>query len=171
MILKEHIINKILFIREKKVMLDRDLAELYGVSTKRLNEQVRRNLSRFPDDFMFQLTDEEKKEVVAFCDHLNDLIYSPYLPNAFTEHGAVMLASVLNSERAIQVNIQIVRIFNDLRKVISKQSDIEEIKNQLSKHENKILSILEYLRNHEKVKQREEDFQKRKRIGYKRTEE
>src|SRR3984893_4137190 len=95
----EVLISKILLIREKKVMIDRDLADLYKVSTKRLNEQVKRNIKRFPEDFMFQLTEEEKAEVVAICDHLKSLKYSPNLPYAFTEHGAVMLASVLNSER------------------------------------------------------------------------
>ena len=78
-------------------MLDADLAELYGVSTKRLNEQVKRNRDRFPEDFMFQLSAEEKGEVVAKCDHLVKLKFSPVLPNAFTEHGAAMLAAVLNS--------------------------------------------------------------------------
>ena len=79
-------------------MLDADLAELYGVTTKRLNEQVKRNIQRFPIDFMFQLTEAEKNDVVAICDHLKKLKFSPYQPYAFTEHGAVMLASVLNSE-------------------------------------------------------------------------
>jgi hypothetical protein len=111
---ENEIASRILWIRGKKVMLDRDLAELYGVTTKRLNEQVKRNSSRFPEDFMFQLTQEEKKEVVANCDHLKTLIFSPNLPFAFTEHGAVMLASVLNSETAIQANIQIVMVFTRL---------------------------------------------------------
>ncbi len=89
--------NKILFIRGKKIILDRDIAGLYGVPTKRLNEQVKRNIKRFPDDFMFQLTKEEKNEVVAICDHLKPLKYSPQLPYAFTEQGVAMLSSVLNS--------------------------------------------------------------------------
>jgi hypothetical protein len=96
----EIIMNRIIVLREKKVMIDRDLADLYGVTTKRLNEQVKRNKKRFPEDFMFQLTGEEKTEVVAKCDHLAVLKYSPNLPFAFTEHGAVMLASILNSEIA-----------------------------------------------------------------------
>lgn len=109
--------NKILFIRDLKVMLDGDLANLFGVTTKRLNEQVKRNIKRFPEDFMIQLTGNEKAQVVANCDHLRKLKYSPHLPFAFTEHGVVMLASVLNSERAILINIQIVRIFNKMRRV------------------------------------------------------
>jgi hypothetical protein len=96
----ELIMNKILFVRGLKVMIDGDLAELYGVTTKRLNEQVKSNIKRFPEDFMFQLTEIEKQQVVANCDHLKNLKFSPYLPFVFTEHGAVMLASVLNSERA-----------------------------------------------------------------------
>ncbi len=83
--------RRILFIRGWKVMLDSDLAEIYGVTTKRLNEQVKRNKERFPEDFMFQLTTAEKAEVVANCDHLRSLKYSPNLPYAFTEHGAIML--------------------------------------------------------------------------------
>src|ERR1700744_2409543 len=118
------VMNKILLIRGKRVMIDRDLAELYGVETKRLKEQVKRNRKRFPEDFMFQLTEEEKEEVVAFCDHLANLKYSPVLPYVFTEHGAVMLASVLNSDRAIEVNIQIVRIFTQMREMFLTHKDI-----------------------------------------------
>ncbi len=90
--------NRILLLRAQRVMLDADLAELYGVTTKRLNEQVKRNAKRFPQDFMFQLTIEEKAEVVANCDHLGQIKYSPSLPYAFTEHGALMLGNVLDSK-------------------------------------------------------------------------
>ena len=90
----EIIEDKILLIRGQKVMIDADLAKLYGVTTKRLNEQVKRNKDRFPEDFMFQITKQEKYEVVANCDHLRNLKYSPNLPKVFTEHGALMLASV-----------------------------------------------------------------------------
>jgi len=99
----EAIERRILLIRRQKVMLDSDLAQLYGVSTKRLNEQVKRNRKRFPSDFMFQLSEQEKSEVVANCDHLKNLKFSPVLPSAFTEHGAIMLASVLNSSTAVEV--------------------------------------------------------------------
>jgi len=92
----EMIMNKILNVRGIKVMIDSDMAELYGVPTKRLNEQVKRNIRRFPEDFMFQLTEQEKLEVVANCDHLKRIRFSPNLPYVFTEHGAVMLASILN---------------------------------------------------------------------------
>jgi hypothetical protein len=114
----ERIEGIILFIRRHKVMLDVDLASLYGVTTKRLNEQVKRNKDRFPEDFMFQLTEEEKSELVANCDHLKRLKFSPYLPYVFTEHGAVMLASVLNSEIAVKASIQVVRAFVRLREMI-----------------------------------------------------
>ena len=94
----EQIQQSILLIRGKKVMLDTDLARLYGVPTKRLNEQVKRNRDRFPQDFMFQLSAEEKTEVVAKCDHLASLKFSPTHPYASTEHGAIMLAAVLNTQ-------------------------------------------------------------------------
>ncbi len=112
------LLSKILDIRGHKVMIDRDMAEPYGVPTKRLNEQVKRNIKRFPADFMFQLTEAEKAEVVAKCDHLRTMKYSSNLPYVFTEHGAVMLASVLNSERAIEVNVRIVKLFNAMREVL-----------------------------------------------------
>ncbi|MCX5829163.1 MAG: ORF6N domain-containing protein [Deltaproteobacteria bacterium] len=115
----EMIERSIILLRGQKVMLDADLAILYGVTTKRLNEQVKRNFNRFPTDFMFQLTQEEKGEVVANRDHLKNLKFSHALPYAFTEHGAVMLASVLNSATAIEVSIQVVRTFNRLREYVA----------------------------------------------------
>jgi len=169
----ELIMSKILLIRGVKVMIDSDLAMLYGVTTKRLNEQVRRNFRRFPVDFMFQLTELEKIEVVAICDHLGKLKFSPYLPNVFTEHGAVMLASVLNSERAIHVNVQIVRIYNRMRELILTNKDIihelEKMKIQLSDHEEKIISVFEYLNQFERAKLQSMDQKDRPRIGFKST--
>lgn len=120
----ERIERAILFIRGEKVMLDSDLAEIYGVSTKRLNEQVKRNANRFPVDFMFQLTETEKSEVVANCDHLAKLKFSPRLPYAFTEHGALMLANVLNSERAAQTSVMVVRAFVRLRQLLSSNAEL-----------------------------------------------
>jgi hypothetical protein len=114
----------ILTIRDQKVMLDTDLADLYGVTTKRLNEQVKRNRERFPEDFMFRLTVDEKAEVVAKCDHLRRLRFSPTLPFAFTEHGALMLSNVLNSSAAVEVSIQIVRVFIRLREAIRSHKDL-----------------------------------------------
>jgi hypothetical protein len=107
--------NRIYIIRGKRVMLDSDLAYLYEVEAKRLNEAVKRNLRRFPDDFMFRLTKDEFSEVVANCDHLQKQKYRPTLPYAFTEQGVAMLATVLNSQKAIDVNIQIMRVFIQLR--------------------------------------------------------
>ena len=142
--------SKILHIRGKKVMIDRDLAELYGVTTKRLNEQVKRNTKRFPEDFMFQLNVEEKEQVVAKCDHLKTLKYSPVLPYVFTEYGAVMLASLLNSERAIEVNIQIVRIFTRMREMLTTNQEIllklEPLEKKVSGHDEDIQLIFKYLK-------------------------
>lgn len=107
---------KILTIRGVKVMIDRDLAALYGVQTKRLNEAVKRNLGRFPSHYMFQLSRQEKQELVANCDRFNTLKHSTTLPYAFTEQGVAMLSSVLNSERAIKINIQIIDAFIALRR-------------------------------------------------------
>jgi len=107
--------KRIFSIRNKKVMLDSDLAYLYEVEVKQLNQAVKRNIRRFPDDFMFRLTKDEFSEVVTICDHLSNQKYRPTLPNAFTEHGVAMLAAVLNSQKAIDVNIQIMRAFIQLR--------------------------------------------------------
>jgi hypothetical protein len=103
--------NRIVVVREHKVIIDADLALLYGVPTKRLNEQVKRNAERFPGDFMFQLTAAEKAEVVANCDHLARLKFSKALPYAFTEHGAIQAANVLASPRAVEMGIYVVRAF------------------------------------------------------------
>jgi len=114
----------IILLRGQNVVLDADLASLYGVTTKRFNEQVKRNIERFPPDFMFRLTASEKAEVVANCDHLGRLKYSPTLPYAFTEHGAVMAANVLNSPVAVQASIHVVRAFVRLRTLISSHEDL-----------------------------------------------
>lgn len=118
-------IQKLIYvIRGQKVMIDRDLAELYGVPTKRLNEAVKRNIERFPDDFMFQLTDSEQKELVANCDRLKNLKHSSSNAYAFTEHGVTMLSSVLNSKKAIEINIQVVRAFIALRQFALENKEI-----------------------------------------------
>ncbi|MEW6104270.1 MAG: ORF6N domain-containing protein [bacterium] len=127
--------GKILFVRGLKVMLDRDLAELYGVTTGNLNKAVKRNLGRFPLDFMFQLTKEE----------FNDLIFhfgisrwggTRKLPYAFTENGVAMLSSVLNSERAISVNIQIMRVFTKIRQMVASNEELRKrIEAMERKHE------------------------------------
>ena len=120
----ERIEQSILLIRRQKVMLDNDLALLYGVPTKVLNQAVRRNLRRFPPDFMFRLTKKEKLELVTKCDRFQKLKHSSSLPSAFTEQGVAMLSSILNSDRAIEVNIEIMRAFVRLRKMLSSHVDL-----------------------------------------------
>ncbi|MGD2279561.1 MAG: ORF6N domain-containing protein [Candidatus Omnitrophota bacterium] len=122
---REMIERKILLIRGHKVMLDKDLAELYGASTKRLNEQVKRNKKRFPEDFMFQLTLDEKNELVANCDRFRPLKHSTALPYALTGHGALMLANVIKSAAAIEVSILVVRAFARLREIIRTHKDLQ----------------------------------------------
>jgi len=142
--------QRILLIRGEKVLIDSDLAEFYGVPTKRLNEQVKRNKDRFPEDFMFQLTLAEKKQVVANCDHLSKLKYSKSLPYAFTEHGSIMAASVLNSDKAIEVSIFIVRAFLKLRRIVSEykelQLKIEQIEKHLADHDEQIVEVVKLIK-------------------------
>jgi len=142
--------QRILLMRGEKVILDSDLAEFYGVSTKRLNEQVKRNIERFPGDFMFQLTADEKSEVVANCDHLNKLKYSKTLPYAFTEHGAIMAAGVINTEKAIEVSIFFVRAFIKLREMINThqmlKKKIIEIEARLSGHDEQLTQMVQLLK-------------------------
>lgn len=114
---KNLIESKILFIRNERIMLANDLAILYGVTVKRLNEQVKRNIARFPNDFTFQLNKDEFKELVANCDRFKKLKYSSIAPYAFTEQGVAMLSSVLNSPKAIKTNIAIMRFFVLTRKM------------------------------------------------------
>lgn len=134
--------GRILMIRGARVMLDADLAELYGVTTKRLNEQVKRNRERFPDDFMFTLTAREKAEVVANCDHLSRLKFSPTLPFAFSEHGAIMLASVLNSPAAVVTSVQIVRAFVRLREMAGLHKDLARKLDELEKKYDKQFAVV-----------------------------
>ena len=121
---RERINQSILAVRGHRVMLDVDLATLYGVATKRLNEQVKRNRQRFPPDFMFRLTAAEKAGVVANCDHLSTLKFSPSIPYAFTEHGAIMAASVLNTPLAIEVSVYVVRAFIQVREAIATHKNL-----------------------------------------------
>lgn len=167
---EEVIINKILLIRGQKVMVDYDLALLYGVPTKRLNEQVKRNIKRFPEHFMFKLNEKEKSELVANCDHLKKLKHSPYLPCVFTEYGVLQLANVLNSERAINVGNRIIEIFVKMREVLAARNDIikklEELERNDIEQDKKILLIFEYLKQFELAKQEQLDIKERKRIGF-----
>ena len=137
----ERIDVKILLIREQKVMLDRDLAELYGVETKMLKRAVKRNINRFPEDFMFELTKEESQSLRF---HFGTLKlkrgeHSKYLPYAFTEQGVAMLSSVLNSERAILVNIQIMRAFTRLRRILASHEDLRK---KIEEHDTQIKILL-----------------------------
>jgi hypothetical protein len=114
----------ILLLRGERVMLDSDLAAIYGVTTKQLNQQVKRNADRFPPDFMFQLSKAEKSKVVTNCDHLVRLKFSPHRPFAFTEHGALMLANVLNSAQATRTSVLVVRAFVRLRRLLASHTDL-----------------------------------------------
>lgn len=118
--------NRILIIRGLRVMIDADLADLYGAPTKPLNEQVKRNALRFPPDFMFPLNAAEKAEVVANCDHLGQLKFSKALPYAFTEHGAIQAANVLVSSQAVEMGIYVVRAFVHLREAVSTNLDVAQ---------------------------------------------
>lgn len=142
--------QRILLIRGEKVIVDADLADAYSVSTRRLNEQVKRNKARFPSDFMFQLTSEEKAEVVANCDHLSKLKFSHALPFVFTEHGAIMAASVSNSPKAVEVSVFVVRAFVQLREVIAGHKElarkIGQIERKLSDHDDQILVMVEAIK-------------------------
>ncbi len=150
------VISKIYEIRGRKVMLDSDLAELYGVETRRLNEQVKRNVDRFPEDFMFRLTKEEwghlksQNATSSLSDGKADWGGRRKLPYAFTEHGVLMLSSVLNSKRAIAVNIHIMRIFVKLREMLLTHKDIlrkiNEIESKITNHDKSIRQIFAYLK-------------------------
>ena len=147
----EVIENRILLIRNKKIIIDADLASFFGASTKRLNEQVKRNPGRFPDDFLFQLSREEKEQVVANCDHLGKLKYSNVLPFAFTEHGAIMASNVINSTRAIEMGVYVVRAFVNLRRTVENHREmarkLSQLENRTMKHDKQLISIVQALRS------------------------
>lgn len=123
-VLLPRIESRIVVLRGLRVLIDTDLAVLYGVATKRLNEQVKRNVERFPGDFMFQLTADEKTEVVANCDHLTKLKFSKAMPYAFTEHGAIQAANVLASPQAVEMGIFVVRAFVRMRELAAVHADL-----------------------------------------------
>ncbi len=159
----EAIVSKIYVIRGKKVMVDRDIAELYDVETRILNQAVRRNEKRFPEDFMFQMSKEEMKDwksqiVISNSEKMG--LRKP--PLAFTEQGVAMLSSVLNSDRAIMVNIQIIRVFTKMRKMLETHKEILQKLDQLEKkdieQDEKIMLIFEYLKQLEKSKKEELDL-------------
>ena len=150
LVLPEAISQKIYLIRGHKVMIDKELANLYSVPIKRLNEQVKRNKKRFPEDFMFQLTENETVSLRSQIATLKRGKHRKYLPYAFTEQGVSMLSSVLNSERAIQVNIAIMRAFVKLRQILSANKKLahklKELERKTEKHDTEIQAIFEAIR-------------------------
>lgn len=171
MIPEDIIKSKIYYIREMKVLLDKDLAELYGVLTRDLNKAVKRNLSRFPDDFMFQLSKEEFENLM-FQFGTSSWGGTRKLPYAFTEQGVAMLSGILNSDRAIHVNIQIMRIFTKVRQHLfdnlSLRVEVEEIKKKLSNQDKNIELVFSYL---DELIDKQEMPNPRRRIGYKTYDE
>jgi len=159
--------QRILLIRGQRVMLDADLAMLYGVPTRVLNQAVRRNLKRFPQDFMFKLTQPEKDQVITICDHLKNLKYAKALPNAFTEHGAIMVASVLNTERAVQISVFVVRAFVKLREMLSTRKELAHklaaLERKLQNHDESIRSLVVAIRQ---LMRPPEPETPKKRIGF-----
>jgi hypothetical protein len=163
----------IFILRGQRVILDHDLAAIYGISTKRLNEQVKRNRDRFPEDFMFQLDSQEKAEVVANCDHLAKLKFAKSLPYAFTEHGAIMAATVLNSPKAIEMSVFVVRAFIKMRETLANNKTLAlklaELENKLTErlnvHERAIVHVLGEVRKLMASAEQPPDPPKRK-IGF-----
>lgn len=165
------VISKIFFIRGKKVILDRDLANFYGIETRRLKEQVRRNSERFPDDFMMVFTKTELENFrKQFGSSNKELMGLRIPPFAFTEHGILMLASVLNTARAIQVNIQLVRIFNKMREMIQSNKELivalEQLEHRINEQDDKFILIFDYLKQFEKSRKQQLNQANRRRIGY-----
>jgi hypothetical protein len=162
----ERIVRQILFIRDLKVILDSDLATLYGVTTARLNEQVKRNKKRFPSDFVFQLTKQEFKSLMSQIATSKGRGGRRKPPHVFTEHGAIMAASVLNTEQAVEASIYVVRAFVELRRVLTTQKELahklNELEQRLDTHDEAINSILTAIRA-----LMEPPEPKRKQIGFK----
>ncbi len=170
----EIIQNKIYLIRGVKIMFDKELAELYGVSTKRLKEQVRRNLKRFPSDFMFELTWEEASRFISRSQiaTLKKGKNIKYLPFAFTEQGVAMLSSILNSDQAIEVNIQIMRVFTKLREMMISHKDLarkiedleEEYQNKFQEHDHKFIMVFKAIK--QLLEEKEESKKKKGPMGF-----
>lgn len=166
---EETISNKIYIIRNQKIMLDRDLALLYGIETKVLKQAVKRNTSRFPEDFMFELTKIEFENWRSqFVTSNSDKMGLRHLPMAFTEHGVLMLSSVLKSDKAIQTNIQIMRIFTKVRQMLLDTTEIKidilQIHKKLENHDKNIELVFSYL---DELSEKKENEQPRTKIGYK----
>ena len=131
-------------------MVDRDLAELYGVETKHLNRQVKRNIQRFPEEFMLQLTIEERNQLVTICHRFKTMKHSSSLPYVFTEHGVAMLASVLKSDRAVKISINIIKAFVKLREMLSTHKELAhklaQLERKIEKHDDEIKLIFDAIR-------------------------
>ena len=163
----ERVEGAILEIRGERVMLDADLAAIYGVTTRRLKEQVRRNRERFPEGFIFELTPAERNEVVAKCDHLLRLKFSPSMPYAFTEHGAVMLAAVLKSRRAVEVSVFVVKAFIRMRRMLADQRQfalrLAEIESKLAAHDQSFKVVFDAIRQ---LMKKPESYPPPRKIGF-----
>jgi phage regulator Rha-like protein len=161
----EDIVSKIIILRGNRIILDRDLAVMYGVETKQLKRSVRRHIDRFPNDFMFQLSNEESRSIRRQFGTLKRGAHSKYPPMAFTEQGVAMLSSVLSSQRAVEVNISIIRAFVHLRRMISNHTELAqklgELEERLDDHDEQILRIFEAIK-----KLIKEDEKPKKKIGY-----
>ena len=170
-ITEEIIVSKIYNVRGKQVMLSHDLAELYQVETKVLNQQVKRNIGKFPGRYMLQLTEDERDRLRSQNVTLKRGQHFKYLPYAFTEHGILMLSSVLKSQRADKVNMLIIDTFLKIRELVFQNKDVihqlEQVQNRLTRHDSQIRIILEYLKQIEKAKEAELEQKKRPRIGFK----
>jgi phage regulator Rha-like protein len=164
----EIIMQKIYYIRNQKVMLDADLAELYGVETRRLKEQVKRNKARFPERYMFELTKEEAEASRSQNATLKRGENIKYLPYAFTEHGVMMLSNVLKSKRAVEVSMRIIDVFIMLRETLTNHTElrleIEQIKKKLHNYGKNIELVFQYL---DELLEKKENPKPRKEIGYK----
>lgn len=156
----------IVILRGRRVILDADLARIYGTTTKHLNQQVTRNRDRFPPDFMLRLQPEEKNKLVTTCDRFKNIKHSSVLPRAFTEHGAIMVASVLNSRRAVELSVLVVRAFVRFRSILAKHTELTgrlaELEKLVSSHDQSIRNIVAVL---EKLVQ-EEAAESRPPIGF-----
>jgi hypothetical protein len=169
---EEVIMSKIYFIRGQKVMIDRDLAEFYGVQTKILKQAVKRNIERFPEDFMFEMTKEEFEDWRSqFVTSKSDMMGLRYAPFCFTNIGVPQLSTVLKSKKAIMINLQIMRVFNKMMVMLAAQKEILQKLEQLQRNDieqdKKIMLIFEYLKQFEEAKQQQSEQENRKRIGFK----
>ena len=173
---QEVILSKIYEIRGQKVILDKDLAELYEVETKALKQSVKRNLDIFPEHFMFELTKEERESLRSqFVTSKKGRGGARYLPMVFTEHGILQVAHVLRSKRARYMSVRITEIFIKMRELLQTHQELflqmEEIRKKVSGQEEQITLIFEYLKQLEQAKQKELEHKNRKRIGFKQQEE